>query len=771
MLSFASRSHYFSPAQVDALIVAIESCKAIDPAVGSGAFPLGLLQKLVHVLDVLDPGGEKWKARNRLYYERQLADAEDIPAANERATEIQKASAALADFDAKFESGHYPDYTRKLFLIDRCLHGVDIQPIAVQIAKLRCFISLAVEQKENPDRPNRGITPLPNLEAKFVAANTLTPLHHRGQAGLVTQDLREKQRDLREANRAFFAAANGAAKRTVQKRIKALREQIAAEVKGDHTFAGDDANKLAAWDPFDPNCRASFFDPEWMFGFEPSATSGWFDIALANPPYIRSGNIEPKLKAALKADYPGFFTGSSDILTYFFKVTEALLVRGGVLSFITSNNYMRAGYGAATRQLLSQQFQPLVIVDFGELPIFKAAVDSTVYIGIDGAGNDRPFRALTIKSIDDISRLGEIVRASAPSMKPSDLDSTGWSFAPPELRAVADQMDKCPNKIGSVVGERFYRGILTGFNKAFLIDEAEKQNLIDNGAKKTFIRPWIDGGEVGRWEHDYSEQYIIAIASGSNIRGGWPWSDRTEAEAERIFAREQPALFKHLSQWRTELKKRTDKGDYWWELRACAYWDAFDKTKIAYNETSAELHAFIDKKGFCFNKTAFILLPDDPWSLLAIMLSKPLDFYYRMRFPSHGDPFNGGRPQFRKDRMLTVPVPALAADQQIALALLAQVVTGCHEANKPATAQRFEALINAFVYELFFAEELHARNLRPFAAACEAGLMKLADLEGPALVRAADEWARHLADPAHPLYGTLFDLQAIDAVRIIEGRT
>lgn len=771
LLSFASRSHDFSPAQVDALIAAIESCKAIDPAVGSGAFPLGLLQKLVHVLDVLDPGGEKWRARNRLYYERQLAEAETIPAATERAAEIVKARQALADFDAKFESGHYPDYTRKLFLIDRCLHGVDIQPIAVQIAKLRCFISLAVEQKENPDRPNRGITPLPNLEAKFVAANTLTPLHRRGQAGLVTQDLREKQRDLREANRAFFAAANGAAKRAVQKRIKALRGDIAAEVKREHTFAGDDADKLAAWDPFDPNGRASFFDPEWMFGFEPSATSGWFDIALANPPYIRSGNIDPKLKAALKADYPGFFTGSSDILTYFFKITEALLVKGGVLSFITSNNYMRAGYGAATRQLLSQQFQPLIILDFGELPVFKAAVDSTVYIGIDGAGSDRPFKALTIKSIDDISRLGEIVRESPPSMRPNELDPSGWSFAPPEMRAIADRMDKSPDKIGTIVGDKFYRGILTGFNAAFLIDAADRKKLLKNGVSKAFIRPWIDGGEIGRWEHDYSDQYVIAIASGSNIRGGWPWSGRTEAAAERIFAGEHPALFNHLVQWRKELKKRADKGEYWWELRSCAYWDAFKKTKIAYNETSAELHAFVDEDGFCFNKTAFILLPEDPWSLVAIMLSKPLDFYYRMRFPSHGDPFNGGRPQFRKDRMLTVPVPTTTAEQRASLALLAQAVTRSHEAVEPAFAARLEALINAFVYELFFADELHARNLHPFAAAREAGLMKLADYEGPALARAGDEWSRHLADPAHPLYATLFDLQSIDAVRIIEERT
>lgn len=770
LLSFASSSHDFTPVQVDALIAAIESMKAIDPAVGSGAFPLGLLQKLVHMLDLLDPRGEKWKARNRLYYERRLAEARDVSLPAERAAEIERASMALADFDAKFASGHYPDYTRKLFLIERCLHGVDIQPIAVQIAKLRCFISLAVEQRIDNKRLNRGITPLPNLEAKFVAANTLTPLRRKGQqAGLVTEALRMQQAALRGANRDFFAAASGKEKRAVQKKIRALRKEIAHDVKRDHAFSGDDAAKLAAWDPFDPNAFAPFFDAEWMFGFEPSALGGWFDIALANPPYIRSGKIDPALKAALKRDYAGFFTGSSDIFTYFFKVAENLLVKGGVLSFITSNNYMRAGYGAGTRELLCKQFQPLVIIDFGELPVFKAAVDSTVYIGIDGGNANEPFRALTIKSIDDISRLGEIVRESTPSIRPNELDPSGWSFAPPELRSLADRMGRVPTKISDIVNDRFYYGIKTGFNGAFVIDNADRQRLLADGADQALICPWIDGGEIGRWEHGYSGQYLIAIASGSNIKGGWPWSGRCDTDAERIFAREHPALFSHLSRWSTELKKRGDRGEYWWELRACAYWDAFKQIKIAYNETSAELHAFVDEEGFCFNKTAFILLPKDPWSLLAIMLSKPLDFYYRMRFPSHGDPFAGGRPQFRKDRMLTVPIPESSVKQQASLALLAQAVTRSHEANNPAIAARLEALINALVYELFFAEDLHARNLRPFVAAEAAGLMNLAGFEGPALARAADEWSRQLADPSSPLYATLFDLQSLDVVRIIEG--
>jgi hypothetical protein len=116
--------------------------------------------------------------------------------------------------------------------------------------------------------------------------------------------------------------------------------------------------------------------------------------------------------------------------------------------------------------------------------------------------------------------------------------------------------------------------------------------------------------------------------------------------------------------------------------------------------------------------------------------------------------------------MEKVPVPDVAQEEEDAMELLVNVLQVSSDRNP-----RFESLINAFVYELFFAGELHARNLRPFAAAREAGLMNLAALEGPALARAANDWSRCLADPAHPLYATLFDLQSIDAVRIIEGRT
>lgn len=775
LLSFASRSHDFSPAQVEALIAAIESCKAIDPAVGSGAFPLGLLQKLVHMLDVLDPDGEKWKARNRLYYERRLADAEAIPAANERAVEIEKAEEALAEFDAKFESGHYPDYTRKLFLIDRCLHGVDIQPIAVQIAKLRCFISLAVEQKENPARPNHGITPLPNLEAKFVAANTLTPLHRRGQQlGLASADLLANQRALREANRAFFAAPNGAAKRAVQKKITGLRKEIAAEAMRDHAFADSDAKLLAAWDPFDPNAFAPFFDGEWMFGLDASADEGWFDIAFANPPYIRQEKIEsfrvndkPVIaKSQLKADY-ATFAGTADIYVYFYERALRLLKPAGALAFITSNKWYRINYGKGLRDWLSTHARILRIIDFGDAPVFEAIAYPTILVGTRKVAPSKPGSSETVRALnwipvegedpkESVKRFPERFAAEAFEMPQSELaDSTDWQFIPRSSGEILTRLRSTPLTVQDFTVDTVYRGITTGYNDAFEIDETERLALIRaDQSSSELIKPLLKGKDLARWTTPTATRWIIFARRGTRLT-------------------DYPAIERHLSRFRDRLEPKPKgwtgawsgrkPGSYeWFEIQDnVAYWPIFEKKKIVSNKVTDKPNFSIDTSKSYLANTAYCFEAKETEFIAGILNSSTLHYVAKRVFADK----EGGFYEVQPAALLDLPIPSCRdEDKGLFVAVVNALVAG---ADRP----RLEALINAFVYELFFAEELHARNLRPFAAARQAGLMNLAGLEGPALPRAADDWSRCLADAAHPLYATLFDLQSIDAVRIIEGRT
>ncbi len=191
--SAADSQNPFSPTQTEALIAAIDRVKILDPACGSGAFPMGALHRLVALLNKLDPNNRRWKdlqlARARA--DRELAERMQDEVNRENAR--RDVEARIADIECSFDTQfHDLDFARKLYLIENCIYGVDIQPIACQIAKLRFFIALIVDQKVDPDAPNFGVRPLPNLETKIVVADALRPIekHHQHQFDLFDEQIK-----------------------------------------------------------------------------------------------------------------------------------------------------------------------------------------------------------------------------------------------------------------------------------------------------------------------------------------------------------------------------------------------------------------------------------------------------------------------------------------------------------------------------------------------------------------------------------------------------
>lgn len=265
LLSYAEDSHDFSPQEVTALIATIESLKVLDPACGSGALPMGMLHKLVHVLKKLDRDNILWRQQNRTPLVAQLAEARKIPDLTLREEKVEAAEAELEKFDQDFADVRHADYTRKLYLIQKCIHSVDIQPIAVQIAKLRFFIALIESQEVDTTRLNSGITALPNLETKIVAADTLMPIDRPAQGGLQDPAIKEKQQDMTAVRESHFAVRTGKTKHKWQQRISNLRVALAQLLEKDQFLPKGTAKHLAHWNQFDQNAAADFFDPEWMF--------------------------------------------------------------------------------------------------------------------------------------------------------------------------------------------------------------------------------------------------------------------------------------------------------------------------------------------------------------------------------------------------------------------------------------------------------------------------------------------------------------------------
>ena len=271
----------FEPGQVDVLIRAIDQCKILDPACGSGAFPMGILQKLVFVLGKLDPDNEKWE-------QQQIDEAQIIENKQECRARIRE---IMQDFEDNDD-----DYGRKLYLIENCLYGVDIQSIATQVSKLRFFISLVVDQNINREHQdgNFGVRPLPNLETKFVAADTLVPIEKPGAQKELSEltDVKRLQDELQAIRHKIFSVKTTATKQKYKVDDKAKREEIAAALKA-NGWPDKTADRLAKWDPYKQNDSADFFDPVWMFGLK------GFDVVIGNPPYVFGGNSGISTEPAL----------------------------------------------------------------------------------------------------------------------------------------------------------------------------------------------------------------------------------------------------------------------------------------------------------------------------------------------------------------------------------------------------------------------------------------------------------------------------------------
>lgn len=447
LLDYNQEPHQFSAREAQQLIDAIDAIKVLDPACGSGAFPMGVLHKLVFILTKLDPGNVKWK-------KRQLDKAGEIPDATVR-------DQVIKDIEKSFTDNEW-DYGRKLYLIENCIYGVDIQPIAVQIAKLRFFISLVVDQKTDRDNENLGIRPLPNLETKFVAANTLIgikrpenkietqehdlqsdvqeacdlivrkleqflkssqpqlraryvqeaqeyadvinaalqgrsdfhplgvdwifntakntnllksmlPVRQEAQAtvlALRSQEIKDKEDQLAVIRRNHFSERKPAKKREYREKDRLLRAEISEMLKNDG-WGSATAAQLAAWDPYDQNSSAPFFDPEWMFG-----VGDGFNVVIGNPPYVSVKAIASSEKRILsKLFYSG--QGRFNLFTLFLEKGFQILKPNGTLTFIIPEGlYTNVEY-RHIRKLLLENTDINQIVLFTNR-VFEAAVDTSI---------------------------------------------------------------------------------------------------------------------------------------------------------------------------------------------------------------------------------------------------------------------------------------------------------------------------------------------------------------------------------------------------------
>jgi hypothetical protein len=343
------------------LVRAIADVKIIDPACGSGAFCIGALHKLVELLNRIDPTNERWKEEQLRRLTNELSERWEEMTQEER---NEERAYLLEVFN---EQKNYPDYGRKLYLIQNCIYGVDKEPIAVQLTKLRFFLSLILDQKPSNDKDNNfGILPLPHLETKFVCANTLIGLESSRQRSIRTQEVMKIERELKRIRERYFRVRNRKQKQELEEKDRELREKLAELLKR-QGWDNKDIQKIISFDILDPTAKADWFDPEWMFG----VVDG-FDVVIGNPPYVRQEHIEDKEKI-IESISKCFIDQSgkslikinkrSDLYVYFYYKGLDLLKVDGILCYVSSNSWLDVGYGRELQEFLLRYMHVLMVVD------------------------------------------------------------------------------------------------------------------------------------------------------------------------------------------------------------------------------------------------------------------------------------------------------------------------------------------------------------------------------------------------------------------------
>lgn len=343
----------------------IDECKILDPACGSGAFPMGILQKMVYVIHKLDPQNDNWK---QIQIQKISGDSKLTP---KEKNELQKELLTVFDENEL-------DYARKLYLIENCIHGIDIQPIATQISRLRFFISLIVDQKVDGNKANFGVRPLPNLENRFVTANSLIGLNDE-QAYLSSKEIDELMLTLQKVRHDLFKAKTPKHKFELRQEDKRIRGELEQELLK-LGFGKENAKLISTWDPYDKNRSAEFFDAEWMFGIKDG-----FDIVIGNPPYIDSETMTNNglgWERDLLLERLDYLTGNWDIYMAFLEIG---LKQAKILSFITPDKWLSKPFGLKFRENL--MLPRMISICHCGSDVFKSATVDAIITVFNSSNN------------------------------------------------------------------------------------------------------------------------------------------------------------------------------------------------------------------------------------------------------------------------------------------------------------------------------------------------------------------------------------------------
>jgi len=699
------------------IVGVLSQLRILDPACGSGAFPMGLLQLLVHVLRKLDPDNAHWK-------DAKLSVLP--PEMRERAEQVFR--------DESF------DYTRKLELIKDCIHGVDIQPAAIQISKLRFFLSLVIEQRD-PDR----IRPLPNLETKFVCANSLLGLPRSPDWELFQHQIEPKERDILNTRSRYFFARTKEEKDTCKAEDRTLRNDLSKFIRD---FCGSTAKQLASevgkWNPYKPDRRAGYFDPESMFGVRDG-----FDITIGNPPFVRADeqsewNQRQRQEILASAQYETLWE-KWDLYVPFIERSYKLLRPGGITAFIVSDAFCHSKYAQKPQNWFLRHARILRLDFCSEVKIFDAAVRNIIYFfqHADGA-KWKPERRVHHDVFGEVSLL--------PTHEQSKL--TIRMFSPRAEEHDGFSVPTLP--IGDICYLSY--GLAASSDEKLHKGEFVTEDVTQDSKDLLHPKPWVEGKLLAKW-----------------LPLGNRWLEWGTKRAPSHFRR---VTFEELYDVPEKILIMRVAGS---DLRCC-----YDTQKLYTNHTSiiaVPWHLLSQVRNNSLKKAARYLgekppRPDLPKRevleansgrfatkyLLGVMNSSSACIFLRANRRSNTDLY--------PDDWKKLPIPDVDAEEQAPVVQVVDLLIALtryfnanpteQTATDSVQIEFLENLNNALVRELYYPEKLHEKNLFFGKIVSRTLPAKISDIKDASALDAIRKTLQTLTDIKHPLRAALYDLGSLE---------
>lgn len=677
----------------EALDKALAGIKICDPAIGSGAFPVGLLHEIVIARLVLN---------------------------------------------SFLQKEEHTAYNFKRHAIQESIYGVDIDASAIDIARLRLWLSMIVDEEDY-----ETIEALPNLDYKIVKGDSLV---------------------------GFLFDSVG--RTAVLEKVEALKGKMITET--DHNEKENIRRQVRELlDPIYQNSAKGLgyqVDFDYRYEFSEIFTKGrkGFDLVIGNPPYVQISKLNEQLKKTLSKLQFKTFSSSGDIYELFYEKGNNILAKGGHLCYITSNKWLRANYGKSTRQYFLTQTNPELLFDFGQEMVFSSAIVHSNILLFQNARFQGQFEGCQMaRGKLNGQSLDQYFEENAISL--DYFTEEVWAISTPELIRAKSNLEHIGSKL-SKWKINFRRGVLTGYNPAFILGKKEVDEIISLDKKsEELLSPILRGRDTRKYYCNFSDLFIICTFPTKKIDiSEFPGIEKHLLTFDKRKLEQTGQSF--INEQGEKDKSRKATKHKWFETQdSIAYYSEFEKPKIVFSEIVSEPQFYYDIDRYYPEATAFLITGNNLKWLTAFLNSEPITVLFRI-FYAGGELV--GKYRYKKAFLENLPIPEPIPDYEEIVDVIVDYLTffkGKYkdESKNHLTSKYFELVIDGLVYEILLKDQVQSANkqILPHLGDLKPITDEMSEEEKLAIIQSEFE---RLYDPNHPVRNNLETLDSVEEVRIIK---